>query len=350
MTFKVRIEPSGHEFAAEANETILEAALRNGFNLPYSCRNGACATCKGKVITGSVDYGVYEAKALTDAEKLAGMALFCRARPLADVVIEVREVGAARGITIKTLPCRVIRMEKLAHDVMALYLKLPQNERLQFLAGQYVDVLLRDGRRRSFSLANAPHDDEALQLHIRYLSGGHFSEHVFTRMKEKDLLRFQGPLGTFFLREESADGGTDSPAIGCPVVLMAGGTGFAPIKGILEHAFYVGVQRPLHLYWGARARRDLYMHALVQSWVEAHPNFRYTPVLSEPGPDDCWNGRCGWVHEAVAQDYPDLRGHEIYAGGPPAMIEAGKQAFAACGLPAECLFYDSFERAHDNVI
>ncbi|MHB8345822.1 MAG: CDP-6-deoxy-delta-3,4-glucoseen reductase [Acidiferrobacterales bacterium] len=349
MTFKVRIEPSGHEFFTEGNETILEAALRHGFNLPYSCRNGACATCKGKVIAGSVDYGVYEAKALNEAEKLSGMALFCRARPLADVVIEVREVGAARGVTIKTLPCRVVRMERLAHDVMALYLKLPQSERLQFLAGQYVDILLRDGRRRSFSIANAPHDDEALQLHVRHLPRGHFSEHVFTRMKEKDLLRFQGPLGTFFLREENAPDVAGSAAAGIPVILMAGGTGFAPMKGILEHAFYVGLQRPLHLYWGARARRDLYLDALARSWVEAHDNFRYTPVLSEPDPDDHWDGRCGWVHAAVVQDYPDLRGHEVYASGPPLMIEAGRQAFAACGLSADRLFYDSFERAQDPV-
>lgn len=350
MTFKVRIEPSGHEFVAEGSETILEAALRHGFNLPYSCRNGACATCKGKVITGSVDYGVYEAKALNEVEKLAGMALFCRARPLSDVVIEVREIGAARGITIKTLPCRVVRMERLAHDVMALHLKLPQSERLQFLAGQYIDILLRDGRRRSFSLANAPHDDEALQLHIRHLPGGHFSGHVFTHMKEKDLLRFQGPLGTFFLREEDAPTGADSPTVERPVILMAGGTGFAPIKGILEHAFYVGTQRPLHLYWGARARRDLYLHALVRSWVEAHANFRYTPVLSEPDPNDHWDGRCGWVHDAVVQDYPDLSGHEVYASGPPPMIEAGRLAFSAHGLPADRLFYDSFERAQDPVV
>lgn len=349
MAYKVRIEPSGHEFDTEGNETILEAALRHGFNLPYSCRNGACATCKGKIIQGSVDYGVYESKALSVQEKLAGMALFCRARPLSDVVIESREIGVAKGVVIKTLPCRVARMEKLAHDVMALYLKLPQNERLQFLAGQYLDILLRDGRRRSFSLANPPHDDELLQLHIRHLPGGHFSDHVFARMKEKDLLRFQGPLGTFFLREDGPQDNTAAvPSPNRPIILMAGGTGFAPIKGMIEHAFYIGMQRPMHLYWGVRARRDLYMDSLVGSWVEAHQGFRYTPVLSEPQPDDHWEGRRGWVHEAVAQDYPDLSGYEVYASGPPAMIEAGKTAFAARGLPTEQFFYDSFERARDD--
>ncbi|MDA8364265.1 MAG: CDP-6-deoxy-delta-3,4-glucoseen reductase [Gammaproteobacteria bacterium] len=349
MGFTVRIEPSGHEFAAEGSETVLEAALRHGFNLPYSCRNGACATCKGKVIAGVVDYGTYESKALSESEKRAGMALFCRARPLSDVIIEVREIGAVRGIAVKTLPCRVVRMDKLAPDVMVLYLKLPQNERLQFLAGQYVDILLRDGRRRSFSLANAPHDDEALQLHIRHLPGGHFSEHVFTRMKEKDLLRFQGPLGTFFLREEGGGAGAEPAGSGRPIILMAGGTGFAPMKAILEHTFYVGLQRPIHLYWGVRARPDLYLHERVQAWAQEHGNFRYTPVLSDPLPGDCWAGRCGWVHEAVVQDYPDLSAHEVYASGPPPMIEAGKAAFGACGLPDDRLFYDSFERARDPI-
>ncbi len=355
MTFKVRIEPSGHEFVTEGNETILEAALRHGFNLPYSCRNGACATCKGRIIEGSVDYGVYETKALSEPERLAGMALFCRARALGDVVIEAREIGAAKGIVIKTLPCRVVRMERLAHDVMALYLKLPQNERLQFLAGQYVDILLRDGRRRSFSLANAPHDDGFLQLHIRHLPGGHFSGHVFTLMKEKDLLRFQGPLGTFFLREDGPPAGTDGAttqndsAPDRPIIFMAGGTGLAPIKGIIEHAFYVGMRRPMHLYWGVRAVRDLYLHELVQSWVKTHEQFRYTPVLSDPAAADRWDGRRGWVHEAVVHDYPDMGDCEIYASGPPPMIESGRQAFAAHGLPADRLFYDSFERARDAV-
>ncbi len=348
MNFRVRIEPSGHEFVAESSETVLEAALRHGCNLPYSCRNGACGTCKGKVIAGSLDYGTYESRALSESEKLAGMALFCRARPLSDVVIEAREIGAARGITIKTLPCRVIRMERLAPDVMGLHLKLPQNERLQFLAGQYVDILLRDGRRRSFSIANAPHDDVALQLHVRHLPGGVFSEHVFTRMKDKDLLRFQGPLGTFFLREEDEAGTTGQQAAARPVILVAGGTGFAPIKGILEHAFYAGLKRPIHLFRGARARRDLYLDDLVRSWEQAYSNFRYTPVLSAAEPADRWEGRSGWVHEAVVQDYPDLAGYEIYASGPPPMIEAGRQAFAAHGLPADRLFYDSFEHALDN--
>jgi len=337
MSFKVRIEPSGHEFQVRAGETVLEAALREGINLPYSCRNGACATCKGRIVSGAVNYGDYEERALTDAEKAQGYALFCQAIPLGDLVIEAREIGAAKDIVIKTMPARVARMERVAHDVMVLYLKLPQNERLQFLAGQYVDILLRDGRRRGFSLANAPHDDEFLQLHIRHVPSGYFSSYVFNEMKEKALLRFEGPLGTFFLREDSDR----------PIILMAGGTGLAPMKGIIEHAFHAGITRPIHLYWGVRALRDLYMHELASSWATSHPNFRYTPVLSDAMPEDDWQGRRGYVHEAVAADFADLSNHEVYASGPPGMIEAAKPLFKARALLDERFIYDSFEYAKD---
>jgi CDP-4-dehydro-6-deoxyglucose reductase len=336
MSFKVRIESSGHEFVVEAKETVLAAALRQGIPLAYSCRNGSCGTCKGKLISGRVDYGVYEDKAMSVEEKNAGHALFCQAVPQSDLVIEAKEIDAAKGIPIKILPCRVAKLEKLAHDVMQLSLKLPEGQRLQFLAGQYIDILLAGNKRRSFSLATAPEADELLQLHIRHVPGGFFTDHVFNKMKEKDLLRFQGPLGTFFLREDSDK----------PMILVAGGTGFAPIKGILEHALARGITRPMHLYWGVRAQRDLYLHELPLAWARAHKHFRYTPVLSEPLPEDQWTGRTGWVHDAVAADYPDLSGHEVYASGPPPMIAAFKEAAKKHGLPDDRLYYDSFEFSH----
>jgi CDP-4-dehydro-6-deoxyglucose reductase len=335
MAFQVRIEPSGHRFPVEEGETVLEAALRQGFALPYSCRNGACGSCKVRLLAGEVEHGPYEPQALSEAERRAGQVLLCQVRPRTDLVIEAKEIGAVAGIVIKTLPARVVRMERAAHDVMILHLKLPQNERLQYLPGQYLDILLRDGSRRSYSIANAPHTAETLELHIRHQPGGVFSGQVFTKMKEKDLLRLRGPLGTFFLREESAR----------PVILVAGGTGFAPIKAILEHALATGVTRSFHLYWGVRARRDLYLPALPVSWAERHPHFRYTPVLSEPRPEDNWEGRAGLVHEAVLQDHPDLGEYEVYASGPPAMIEAIKRTFPAHGLSEERLYYDAFEPA-----
>ncbi|MFB3047002.1 MAG: CDP-6-deoxy-delta-3,4-glucoseen reductase [Acidiferrobacterales bacterium] len=336
MNFRVRVEPSGHEFSVEPGEPILAAALRAGLALPYSCRDGACGSCKGKIVSGSVDYGEYEKKALSDEERSAGKALFCQAVPQEDLVVEVREVSAAAGIAIKILPGRVMRIEHLAHDVMAVYLKLPQTQRLQFLAGQYIDILLRDGRRRSFSLANPPHDDEFLQLHVRHVPGGQFTGHVFGEMKERDLLRLQGPFGIFFLRDDS----------NLPILFMAGGTGFAPIKSIVEHAFAKGETRPMHLFWGARCERDLYLHELALSWDQQYENFRYTPVLSEPQPEDDWQGRTGWVHEVLSADYPDLSGFEVYASGPPPMIEAGRDAFFKHGLADDRFYFDSFEFSH----
>lgn len=336
MSFKIRVEPSGREFSAEPNETVLAAALRQGVMLPYSCRNGACGTCKARLQSGQVDYGTYEEKAMSAAEKERGHVLLCQAKALSDLTVEAKEIAAAKDIPIRILPARIAQMQKLADDVMRLSLKLAEGQRLQFLAGQYIDILLSGNQRRSFSLATSPLSDELLQLHIRHVPGGHYTGHVFEKMKERDLIRFQGPFGMFFLREDS-----DRPA-----VLVAGGTGFAPIKSILEYAFAQGVTRPLHLYWGVRAKRDIYLPELPAQWARDHMNFKFTPVLSEPRPEDGWSGRQGWVHEAVAEDYPDLSGHEIYASGPPPMIEALKPMAARHGLPADRLYYDSFEFAH----
>lgn len=334
MPHQVVIKPSNHSFAVEDGDTILESALREGYVIAYGCRNGACGTCKGRVLKGTVDYGTYQAQALSAQDKAQGYALFCQARPLSDVVIECREIGAARDIAIRTLPCRVERMERLAQDVMMLHLRLPANERLQFLAGQYIDILLKNGTRRSFSMANAPHDDTHLQLHLRNY-GGPFSEYVFDRMKEREILRFEGPLGTFFLREDSDR----------PVILLASGTGFAPIKAIVEHAIYKGIRRPMALYWGGRTRSDLYLNALPERW-ERQYGIRYTPVLSEPRPEDSWTGRTGFVHRAVMEDFPDLSGFQVYACGTPLMVDAAHRDFTAqCQLPEDEFYSDAFTPA-----
>jgi CDP-4-dehydro-6-deoxyglucose reductase len=224
-------------------------------------------------------------------------------------------------------------MERLADDVMALYLKLPAAERLQFLAGQYLEFLLRDGSRRSFSMANAPHDDEFLQLHVRHVAGGSFTEHVFGKMKERDILRFEAPLGTFFLREDSDK----------PIVFVASGTGFAPIKSIIETALKKGVARPMTLYWGGRRPKDLYMDALARQWP-----IKYVPVISEALAEDGWSGRTGFVHRAVMQDLPDLSGHQVYACGVPVMVDSAKRDFIQqCRLPADEFFADAFTTQAD---
>ena len=336
---KVTVQPSGHSFEVDEGESILAAALRQDLVLPYGCRNGACGSCKGKIVAGEVDYGVYQAKALTDEEKAQGKALFCQAKALTDLVIEVRSIGSAKDIPIRTLPCRVQKMERLADDVMALHLRLPANERLQFLAGQYLEFLLKDGSRRSFSMANAPHDDELIQLHVRHVPGGQFTDHVFGKMKERDILRFEGPLGTFFLREDSDK----------PVVLVASGTGFAPIKSVIEHALRKGIARPMVLYWGGRRPKDLYMDALPRQWAAEHASqFRYVPVISEALPEDGWTGRTGFVHRAVMEDFPDLAGCQVYACGTPAMVDAARRDFTTlCKLPEDEFYADSFTTQAD---
>jgi len=332
MPFQITIQPSGHTCSAEEGVTILQAALDAGLALPYGCRNGACGSCKGMVLSGEIDYDTTQQSALSEEDKAAGLALFCCAKPRSDVIIECREVGSIHDIPVRTMPCRVQKLERLAPDVMALSLKLPVNERLQFRAGQYIEILLKNGKRRAFSLANAPHDDELLQLHIRLMPGGQFTEQVFGAMKERDILRFEGPHGSFFLREDSTK----------PIILLAGGTGFAPIKSIVEHALHNQIARPMRVYWGARDRAGLYLPELPRLWAQQHPHIQYQPVLSEPGAADAWEGRLGLVHLAVLQDHADLSGYQVYACGAPAMIDAARRDFIAHGLPEAEFFADAF--------
>jgi CDP-4-dehydro-6-deoxyglucose reductase, E3 len=350
MSFKVTVRPSGREFTVESDETILAAALRNGIGLPYGCKNGACGTCKCKGVQGEWAQGPHASSALNAAEQAERKLLVCCSKPLSDVVIEARELTGFGDIPIKKMPCRVAQIERVAPDVAIVSLQLPANERLQFKAGQYIEFILKDGTRRSYSMATAPHADGHIALHIRHMPGGLFTDALFgTRtpaVKERDILRFEGPLGTFFLREESAK----------PIVLLASGTGFAPIKAIAEHIFFKRVNsdepnkpaRPVVLYWGCRSRQDLYMDALPRQWAAEQPNFRYVPVLSEAKPEDGWTGRTGFVHQAVMADLPDLSGHEVYACGAPVMVESARKDFTErCGLPEDAFYADAFTSAAD---
>lgn len=339
MSFTVTLRPSGHSFEVDDDERILEAALREGFAFPYGCRNGACRSCLGRLIEGEVDYGPRKPPGLSAQDIESGKVLCCQAVPLSDLELEVRDIGAARDIVVKILPVRVVALERLNHDVMEMRLRLPSTEQLTFLPGQYIDILLKDGRRRSFSLANPPHRSEYLELHIRHVPGGHFTASVFGGMAPKALLRIEGPLGAFFLREDSER----------PLLMVAGGTGYAPIQGMIEHAMETGVERPIHFFWGARARADLYRHEQVRAWADAWAPLSYTPVLSAPLPADDWSGETGWVHESVLRAYPDLSAFDVYLCGPPAMIAAAEKAFLARGLPEDRLFYDSFEYGADTL-
>ena len=337
MTFQITVQPSGHQFACDADETVLAAAMRAGVGLPYGCKNGACSSCKGKVVSGSVTHKPHQARALTPEEEAAGMSLFCCAMPHGDLVIEAREVAGSGDYPIKKMPSRVSTIEKVAPDVVVISLQLPANETLQFRAGQYIEFLLRDGKRRSYSIATAP-DNGPLTLHIRHMPGGLFTDQVFTTMKERDILRFEGPLGTFFVRDDSDK----------PMVLLASGTGFAPIKAIVEHLVQTGSQRPMVLYWGGRRPQDLYMDALCREWAATLPNFRYVPVVSNAEAEDHWSGRTGFVHQAVMADLPDLSGYQVYSCGAPIMVESAKKDFVAqCGLPEEEFYADAFTSEAD---
>jgi len=336
MPHKVTLQSTQQVIEVLDDESVLTAAMRQGIVIPYGCRNGACGSCKGKVLEGSVDYGNHAHYILPDYEKKQGLALFCQAKPLTDLVIDARVINVAGQPEVRKLPCRVQRIERAADDVIILTLSLPANDRLEFFAGQYIEIILRDGKRRAFSMANPPHADPAVELHIRAMPGGVFTEYAFNKMKEKDILRFEGPLGTFYLRGESDK----------PVILLASGTGFAPIKSLIEEALHQGIKRPMVLYWGGRKRADIYRMELAQSWAAEHEHFEFIPVLSEAPESDQWQGRTGFVHRAVMQDFPDLSGYEVYACGAPVMVDAARKDFSEqCNLPEDAFYCDSFTPA-----
>lgn len=338
MTFQVTVTPSGRQFECDEGETVLSAALRAGVGLPYGCKNGACGSCKGKLIAGQVVHGNHQQKALSDTEEEQGMSLFCCAKPNSDITIEAREVQGSDEFPIKKMPSRIARMEKLSDDVMLIALQLPANERLQYRAGQYIEFMLKDGKRRSYSMANAPHIDAQITLHVRHMPGGIFTDQVFSSMKERDILRFEGPHGTFFLREDTEK----------PIILLASGTGFAPIKALIEHLIDLKSPRPVTLYWGGRRPQDLYMDALCQEWAKTLPNFNYIPVVSDALPEDQWTGRSGFVHQAVIADHADLSGYQVYACGAPVVVDSAKRDFIAlCQLPPEEFYADSFTSEAD---
>lgn len=315
------------------DEAVLAAGLRAGLHLPHSCRGGSCGACEARVIAGRLHYPNGLPPGLSAADAAAGRALLCQARALTDLELEARALAVPEDVRIRRLPCRVESRARVCHDVMRLVVKLPSLEPFVFLAGQYVDFLLEDGRRRSYSMANPPHESERLELHVRRVAGGEFTTQVFDRLGARSLLRLEGPLGGFWLRADSER----------PMVMVAGGTGFAPIKSMLQHLIHTGSRRPVHFYWGVRRPRDLYEGELVAGWAAAHDWLRFTPVMSEPLPEDAWPGRRGWVHEAVLDDFPSLAALDAYVAGPPPMIAVVQELFPAQGLPAGRLFFDSFE-------
>lgn len=336
MSFRVRLAPSGREFTVAAGETVLEAARAQGLALPYSCLGGRCGSCKATVIDGEVRHH-QPPMALSGEEQAHHQVLLCQAEPLTDLVVAAREVPSVADMPKRQLAMKVVERKLLAPDVMRLMLRPPSGQALRYVAGQYLDVLLPGGKRRAFSIANAPEHAERIELHIRRVAGGGFTAHVFDTMREGDVLRVEGPLGTFVPREDSERA----------MLFVAGGTGIAPIKAIVEHFLYLGSARPIHVYWGVRSEADLYLRDVPAGWTQRHPAFYYTSVLSDPAPGEAARHRTGFVHEVVTTDFPDLSELDVYMSGPPAMIDAARHAFVHASLDESRLYYDSFDYAPD---
>jgi len=337
-THHITILPSGHQFDVTEGESVLAAARRAGYALPYSCLSGSCGSCRARVIEGECMQGS-EARALSAAERERGDVLLCQAHPQSDLTIAVREVPSVADLPRRMIAVKIVAKDLLAPDVLRVRLKPPKGEPFCWLAGQYLDVLLPEGRRRAFSIANAPEDAGLIELHVRKVPGGGFTQQLFDAYPIGSLLRIEGPLGTFVAREDSER----------PMIFMAGGTGFAPVKAIVEHFLHLGSARPIHLYWGARHVSDLYLPDLPAAWSARHPAFNYTAVLSDADGEEARRFRRGIVHEIVLADFPDLSPFDVYMSGPPAMIEAARHRFLAADLPDDRLYYDSFEYAPEVI-
>ncbi|WP_322995357.1 CDP-6-deoxy-delta-3,4-glucoseen reductase [Castellaniella sp.] len=341
MSFKVLVQPAGREFTVEPGQTILDAALDVGLILPYSCRNGTCSTCRGRVVSGDYDAGAAPDRILDASDRAQGYTLLCQARPSSDVVIEAEEVRMRGDIVVRKMPVRVQTISPLAEDVLEITLQLPSAEAFVFQPGQYLEFLFKDGSRRSYSMACAQAQDHRISLHVRHMPGGMFTDRVFglgdTPLKSKDILRIEGPLGSFFLRDDD-----------CPILFLASGTGFAPIKAMIEGMLLRGDTRPVVLYWGGRRPADLYQLDLALAWQDQQAGFSVVPVVSDALPDDAWTGRTGWVHQAVMTDFPDLSAHQVYACGTPAMVEAARRDFVQqCALPLDRFYADAFTSEAD---
>jgi CDP-4-dehydro-6-deoxyglucose reductase len=340
MNYRVKLQPSGHEFDVAHDEFLLDAGLEAGWNLPYSCRHGMCRSCRAKIISGTVDMADYLQDVLTPAMRAQNITLLCCASPCSDLVIEVPELSLTTQKP-KVVPCRVNAIERVTSDIVVVTLRLPQNENMRFAPGQYISILLNGGIRRAYSIASAPRSEGLinLELHIRHTPGGLFTDYLFNEMKLRSLLKFEGPMGTFYLREDSTK----------PILLLATGTGFAPIKSMVEYIANRNIKRSITFYWGGRSLCDLYMLDVANKWMQELDNFKFIPVLSQPRPEDEWNGRTGYIQKAITEDISDLSKYQVYACGNPRMVDEAKIEFEKFGLLDSEFFADAFVTEADRV-
>jgi len=331
VSHTVTLKASGLQFPVDAGETVLQAAHRARLAFPYACAGGACGSCKATLVSGECVYLRGEPSAASGIFERRHRVLLCQVRPTTDLVIAVGEVASGADIQRRRFHMEVVRKKQLSEDVIQLTLDSIDGEPMRRLPGQYLHVLLGDGRERAFSIANAPHEARSIDLHVRRVAGGGFTSNVFGDLEPGSRLHIEGPIGTFVPREHSER----------PILMMAGGTGFAPVKALIEHFQHIRTRRPITLYWGVRAAADLYLREAVERWAREIASFRFVPVVSDTTQAD--GLRTGLVHSALLQDHPDLSGFDLYMSGPPTMVDAGLREFALAGLPGERLFYDNFD-------
>jgi CDP-4-dehydro-6-deoxyglucose reductase len=316
---------SSQQIEAISGESILDAAAKAELALPYSCRSGRCSACKCKQVSGE-SKALADESGLTEAEKAEGWILSCVRTAISDLELEVEADLSVHLPPVVMLPSRISEIKKLAADVMSVVLRLPPNAKFSFLPGQYVDVIGPDAVRRSYSLANADSGNKLLELHIRKVPDGRMSKYWFESAKENDLLRINGPLGTFFLHDIANR----------DLVFLATGTGIAPVKGMLEGLRLAGDQgrpRSISVFWGGRAESDMY-------WSPGDAACRFVPVLSRA--TAAWAGARGYVQEAFLSTKPDLANSVVYACGSDEMIHAAKSSLLAAGLPEKSFHSDAF--------
>ncbi len=332
MNYKVHIKPSGYTLTVKADETVLAAALRQNYQFPHNCRSGICGACKGRLLDGKVDYDNKSIYALTEQEREQGLALFCSAKPLSDLIIHVDEVVGPQQIAVQTLTCTVLSYKQLAPTVWQILLQ-PQEAKPIYRAGQYLEILHKDGSPKPFSIANSPNPEGIIELHIRHTPENLYTAELLAEIQQQQLLRIRLPFGNCIYPKERQ----------VKTILLAGGTGFASMKAILEQALTKELTQPIYCYWGARSLQDLYLHESVLALAQRYPQLNYIPVLSTPKPSDNWQGKRGFVHEAVVADHPDLSQFQIYAGGPPEMIYAALRLFQTHGLSKAYMYSDIFD-------
>jgi CDP-4-dehydro-6-deoxyglucose reductase len=331
-TFVVKFEPSNVELPSDGESTVLDTALAAGFFPKHSCRRGDCRACETRVVSGTVRYAT---GVIPDGLK-SDHCLTCLAIPTADVALDAPEVASVPGRRIVKVGARVTSVDRVSEDVAVVRVQTPTGGEFKFDPGQYLDVVLRDGARRSYSMANAPTEDGQVEWHIRAMPAGSFSQHVYQNLKARDLLRIEGPFGSFTLRDTAA-----------PLIFLASGTGYAPIASMMRAHGESLAKRGATFYWGGRREEDLYAMEEATAWADSAAGFKFVPVLSDSDVD--WQGRTGFVHEAVQKDHPDLSGFEVYACGNPLMIDAARHTFRTeCGLVENNFFSDSFVTAVDR--